>query len=97
MQEKQYHDELKMEIEGTTFSNLSNKKADSTPDDVDKDETQAAIEQAVKDADNIATSLMSRKKQGLLQAMQVHVLLPCSYCHYSLIEINIVLFCLFKI
>ncbi|KAI4963947.1 hypothetical protein ZWY2020_008639 [Hordeum vulgare] len=70
-QEKKYHDELKMEIEGTTFSNLSNKKADSAPDVADEDETQAAVEQAEKDADDIAKSVVSRKKRGLMEAMKI--------------------------
>lgn len=72
MQEKKYHEELKMEIEGTTFSNLSNKKADSAADVTDEDdETQAAMEQAEKDADDIAKSVVSRKKRGLMEAMKI--------------------------
>uniref|UniRef100_M8B503 Pescadillo-like protein n=1 Tax=Aegilops tauschii TaxID=37682 RepID=M8B503_AEGTA len=71
MQEKKYHEELKMEIEGTTFSNLSNKKADSAADVADEDEAQAAIDQAEKDADDIAKSVVSRRKRGLIEAMQI--------------------------
>lgn len=76
-----------MEIEGTTFSNLSNKKADSASDVADEDETQAAIEQAEKDADDIAKSLVSRKKRGLIEAMQVHLLVLWHYRNYSLIAV----------
>lgn len=78
MLEKQYHDELKMEIDGTTFSNLSNKKPDKSPDTMDKDDTKSDHEdekkQAEKDNDDISTALMSRKKRGLYRAMEVHVL-----------------------
>jgi pescadillo protein len=81
MLEKQYHEELKMEIEGTTFSNISNKKADipDVPDDAEGDESEEAkeddpIKQAADDAEEISKSLMSNRKRGLLKAMEVHVL-----------------------
>jgi pescadillo len=79
MLEKQYHDELKMEIDGVTFSNLSNKKADKSPDTMDKDDTKSYHEedeknQAEKDSADISTALMSRKKLGLYKAIEVCVL-----------------------
>ncbi|KAK1644899.1 hypothetical protein QYE76_062704 [Lolium multiflorum] len=75
MLEKQYHEELKMEIEGTTFSNISNKKAD-IPDDVEGDDSEEAkeddpIKQAADDAEEISKSLMSNRKRGLLKAMEI--------------------------
>lgn len=82
MLEKQYHDELKIELEGSVFSN---KKADDLPDVVDKDDTQEANDhvddankQAEKDAADISKALMSRKQRGLLEAIEVcflHVIL----------------------
>ncbi|CAN6287146.1 unnamed protein product [Urochloa humidicola] len=76
MLEKQYHDELKMEIDGVTFSNLSNKKADKSPDTMDKDDTKSDHEddeskQAEKDRADISTSLMSRKTLGLYKAIEI--------------------------
>ncbi|PAN45543.1 hypothetical protein PAHAL_9G126400 [Panicum hallii] len=76
MLEKQYHDELKMEIDGVTFSNLSNKKADKSPDTMDKDDTKSYHEedeknQAEKDSADISTALMSRKKLGLYKAIEI--------------------------
>ncbi|KAL6637659.1 hypothetical protein ACP70R_025231 [Stipagrostis hirtigluma subsp. patula] len=76
MLEKQYHEELKMEYEGITFSNLSNKKPDNPPDVVNKDDTQEdhvedANEQAEKDATDITKTLMSRKQRGLLEAIEI--------------------------
>jgi len=70
MLEKQYHDELKMEIDGITFSNLSNKKADKSLDTTDKDDTKSDHEddekkQAEKDSADISTALMSRKQKEL--------------------------------
>ncbi|KAM0901738.1 hypothetical protein ACQ4PT_019771 [Festuca glaucescens] len=75
MLEKQYHEELKMEIEGNTFSNISNKKAD-IPDDVEGDESEEAneddpIKQAADDAEEISKSIMSNRKRGLLRAMEI--------------------------
>jgi pescadillo protein len=79
MLEKQYHDELKMEIDGITFSNLSNKKVDKSPDTMDKDDTNSDHEedekkQAQRDSADISKALMSRKKLGLYEAMEVCVL-----------------------
>jgi pescadillo protein len=43
MLEKQYHDELKMEIDGVAFSSLSNKEGDKSPDA--KDDAQSDREE----------------------------------------------------
>ncbi|KAG2546684.1 hypothetical protein PVAP13_9KG038700 [Panicum virgatum] len=76
MLEKQYHDELKMEIDGITFSNLSNKKADKSLDTMDKDDSKSDHEddekkQAEKDSADISTALMSRKQRGLYKAIEI--------------------------
>ncbi|KAG2535960.1 pescadillo homolog [Panicum virgatum] len=76
MLEKQYHDELKMEIDGITFSNLSNKKADKSLDTTDKDDTKSDHEddekkQAEKDSADISTALMSRKQRVLYKAIEI--------------------------
>jgi pescadillo protein len=92
MLEKQYHEELKMEIEGNTFSNISNKKSD-IPADVEGDESEEAkeddpIKQAADDAEEISKSLMSNRKRGLLKAMEVHVL--AKYMHPSIHKITMI-------
>lgn len=77
MLEKQYHDELKMEIDGVAFSSLSNKEADKSPDakdDTQSDPEEDASKQEEKDDDDISTALMSRKREGLYKAMKVCVL-----------------------
>jgi pescadillo len=84
MLEKQYHDELKMECEGITFSSLSNTRADNLPDAMEKDDAQSdheedatkqaekdANKQAENDAAEISKTVMSNKKRGLLRAMEV--------------------------
>ncbi|CAN6298153.1 unnamed protein product [Urochloa humidicola] len=77
MLEKQYHDELKMEIDGVTFSNLANKKADKSPDTMDKDDDTKSdheddeSKQAEKDSADISTSLMTRKERGLYEAIKI--------------------------
>jgi hypothetical protein len=91
MLEKQYHDELKMEIDGVAFSSLSNKEANKSPDA--KDDTQSdheadAIKQEEKDDDDIGTALMSRKQQGLYKAMKVCVLSLAVYL-YALLVFNV--------
>jgi pescadillo len=56
MLEKQYHDELKMECEGITFSSLSNTRADNLPDAMEKDDAQSDHEEdATKQAEEDAT------------------------------------------
>jgi pescadillo protein len=77
MLEKQYHEELKLEIEGNTFSNVSNKKADKSHD-VEEDESEEAndtaddpVKQAEDDADEMSKSIMSNRKRGLLKAMEI--------------------------
>ncbi|TVU45555.1 hypothetical protein EJB05_05044 [Eragrostis curvula] len=77
MLEKQYHDELKMECEGVTFSTLSNTRADNPPDAMDKDDTQSdhkedANKQAEKDAADVYAPLMSRKRRGLYEAIKIN-------------------------
>lgn len=79
--QKQYHDELKMECEGITFSNLSNTRADNTPDAMEKDGPQSeheedADKQAEKDNTELSKAMMPRKTRGLLRAMEVRVLHP---------------------
>ncbi|KAJ1294027.1 hypothetical protein BS78_01G115800 [Paspalum vaginatum] len=73
MLEKQYHDELKMEIDGVTFSNLSNKKADlsDAKDDTKSDREDDENKQVEKDDGDISTALMSRRQRGLYKAMEI--------------------------
>ncbi|KAK3146382.1 hypothetical protein QOZ80_3BG0265400 [Eleusine coracana subsp. coracana] len=77
MLEKQYHDELKMECEGITFSTLSNTRADNPTDAMEKDDTPSvnevdAAKQAEKDAADISKTVMTRRKRGLLQAIEIN-------------------------
>ncbi|XP_066326132.1 pescadillo homolog [Miscanthus floridulus] len=74
MLEKQYHDELKMEIDGVAFSSLSNKEGDKSPDakdDTQSDREEDASKQEEKDDDDIGTALMSRRQRGLYKAMKM--------------------------
>ncbi|KAK3033058.1 hypothetical protein RJ639_035684 [Escallonia herrerae] len=67
--QKQYHDELIMELQGvqkSSVSNLSNNESaenggESVPD----------LQQIAEDAANMPSVMMSRKKRGLLKAMQI--------------------------
>ncbi|THU55828.1 hypothetical protein C4D60_Mb11t10730 [Musa balbisiana] len=66
MLEKQYHDELNMELQGITYStSLSNKKLESSVNNV-KEDTVTNVE---KSEDPLKVS-MSRKKRKLYEAMK---------------------------
>ncbi|KAG8062200.1 hypothetical protein GUJ93_ZPchr0003g17476 [Zizania palustris] len=75
MLEQQYHDELKMEYEGKTYSHM---KSDNQSDVVDNDSEAAnnhvddSYKQAEKDAADISKTVMSRKQRGLLEAIEIH-------------------------
>ncbi|XP_020103661.1 pescadillo homolog [Ananas comosus] len=69
--EKQYHDELKMEVEGTSYSSLSSKNLEKPSEDVEED-TTADTDNIEEHALNLAKVSMSRKKRGILEAIQIH-------------------------
>lgn len=75
--QKQYHDELKMELNGTQQSSVSNvsKEKKSTEEETEEDgreeEPVTDLKQGIDDANNMSMVLMSRKKKRLLEAMQV--------------------------
>lgn len=74
MLEKQYHDELKKEMSGTTYSSsLSNKNSENTDSDEmqHQDEDMVPVSTEKDDEDNRAKLYMSRKKKGLFEAMEV--------------------------
>ena len=76
MLEKQYHDEMNMELQGITYSaSLSNKneQASNEKDEVMPDAT-TELEQVAEDARNLSMVTMSRKNRKLYEAMQVLVL-----------------------
>ena len=72
-----------MEIEGSTVSKLSNKKVDVDEDESEEPNDHVAdpIKQAADDADEASKSLMSNRKRGLLEAMEVHVLILYASIH----------------
>nr|XP_010906081.2 pescadillo homolog isoform X2 [Elaeis guineensis] len=75
MLEKQYHDELNMELQGITYSaSLSNKNLQSSVEDVQED-APADPEQMEKDTRDLSMVAMSRKKRRLYEAMQVLIYL----------------------
>ncbi|XP_073011657.1 pescadillo homolog [Typha latifolia] len=71
MLEKQYHDELKMELQGVTYStSLSSKNMENQAKDV-KEDTRGNMDQTKEDADKLSKVSMSRKKRGLYEAIQI--------------------------
>ncbi|KAL6003252.1 hypothetical protein ACLOJK_023475 [Asimina triloba] len=73
MLEKQYHEELKMELQGISYSEtLSNKNLQSSVEDPDaKVDSHPDLEQVVEDAEKMSKVLMSRKKKGIYEAIQI--------------------------
>ncbi|KAL6007119.1 hypothetical protein ACLOJK_032615 [Asimina triloba] len=73
MLEKQYHEELKMELQGISYSEtLSNKNLKSSVEDPDaKVDSRPDLEQVVEDAEKMSKVLMSRKKKGIYEAIQI--------------------------
>ncbi|KAL1554373.1 pescadillo [Salvia divinorum] len=67
MQEKKYHDELKLELQGAQLPSLQSgvevedAEGDALPD----------LQQRAKDADSMSEVSMSRKKRKLLEAMKI--------------------------
>jgi hypothetical protein len=87
MLEKQYHEDLKMEFERNTSSNLSSKE--NPPHAADEDDAVEAndhvddpIKQAEKDDYDILVALLPRKKRGFLRAIEVYFLIY--YMHPSI-------------
>lgn len=81
--EKQYHDELKMELDGFKYSSSV-----SAATKQKSDEDMETFEEPLPDVQQISTAdmsklLMSRKKRGLYEAMKVILLIP-SGCFPSL-------------
>ncbi|CAD5165938.1 unnamed protein product [Musa acuminata subsp. malaccensis] len=67
MLEKQYHDELNMELQGITYStSLSNKNLQSSVENV-KENTMTTLEES----EDLSKVSMSRKKRKLYEAMKI--------------------------
>ncbi|KAL6994392.1 hypothetical protein U1Q18_012497 [Sarracenia purpurea var. burkii] len=70
--EKQYHDELKLELQGVQYPSASNGNGqNSTVDMEDGEESTPDLQQVVEDAANLSKVVMSRKKRKLYEAMQI--------------------------
>ncbi|RWW09848.1 hypothetical protein BHE74_00046640 [Ensete ventricosum] len=84
MLEKQYHDELNMELQGITYStSLSNKNLQSSVENV-KEDTVTTLEES----EDLSKVSMSRKKRKLYEAMKVFT---CSIYIFAYIIYKIVL------
>ncbi|KAJ8775094.1 hypothetical protein K2173_020098 [Erythroxylum novogranatense] len=70
--EKQYHEELKMELQGVNNPSLASKKTKTTsPENEEaKEESIPDIQQIADDAEKMTKVLMSRKKLGLYEAIE---------------------------
>ncbi|XP_020700242.1 pescadillo homolog [Dendrobium catenatum] len=73
--EQQYHDELKMELQGVTFSAVASKGNSQIPpaEDVEVEEgaSMALLDQVAEDELNLSKVSMSRRQRGLMEAIQI--------------------------
>lgn len=80
--QKQYLDELKMELNGVQYSaGSSANKQNSAEETKAGEESLPESQQDADDAANLSTVLMSRKKRKLLEAMEVKklIIFRCLY------------------
>ncbi|XVE84027.1 hypothetical protein DITRI_Ditri16bG0135700 [Diplodiscus trichospermus] len=64
--EKQYHDELKMELQGVSTINKQ-----SSAVDIESKEESLDVQQSAIDSEDLSTLMMSRKKRGLAKAIEM--------------------------
>ncbi|KAA8530201.1 hypothetical protein F0562_004910 [Nyssa sinensis] len=70
--QKQYHDELKMELQGVQYSSVSNVNKQKSAEDAEAQEDSLPdMQQIVEDNANLSKVVMSRKKRRLYEAMQI--------------------------
>lgn len=68
--EKQYHDELKTELQGIPYSSSATKQ--TSVEDMEVGEVSLPdLQQVAEDTTNMSKVMMPRKKRGLLEAIQV--------------------------
>uniref|UniRef100_A0A2P2LPS2 Pescadillo homolog n=2 Tax=Rhizophora mucronata TaxID=61149 RepID=A0A2P2LPS2_RHIMU len=68
--EKQYHEELKLELEGAHSTPVMEKAKQASPEKTEAQDSALDIQQIAEDTENMSTLLMPRKKKGLLEAMK---------------------------
>lgn len=69
--EKQYHEELKMELKGAQYSSPASKKHKQSSDK-EVEDTADEISQIIEDSEKMSASMMTRNQRGLYKAIQVH-------------------------
>lgn len=79
--EQQYHDDLKKELQGVTYTSTGS-NVDKQTSTGTEEESTANAQQNDDDVADMGTLMMSRKKRKLLEAMQVTLCLS-SFCRLS--------------
>ncbi|CAK9167541.1 unnamed protein product [Ilex paraguariensis] len=68
--EKQYHDELKIELQGVQYSSVSNTSKQNSVDETEAGgESLPDLQQIAEDAASISKVVTSRKKRRLYEAI----------------------------
>lgn len=76
--ERQYHDELQLELQGVQYSSSVSDmtKQSSVKDSEAQEESLPSMEQIAEDSTTLSKLVMSRKKRRLYEAMQVTLFTP---------------------
>lgn len=71
--QNQYLNELKLEVDGVQYSSTASDNKQSSSKETEARESEPDLQQIVQDHANRSTVLMSRKKRGLYQAIEVNL------------------------
>jgi pescadillo protein len=71
--QNQYLDELKLEVDGVQYSSTASDNKQSSSKGTEARESEPDLQQIVQDYANRSTVVMSRRKRGMYEAMQVNL------------------------
>lgn len=73
IEQNQYLDELKMEVDGVQHSSTASDNKQSSSKETEARESEPDLQQIVQDHAKMSEVLMSRRKRGIYEAMQVNL------------------------
>lgn len=71
--QNQYLDELKLEVDGVQYSSTASDNKQRSSKGTEARESEPDLQQIVQDYANRSTVVMSRRKRGMYEAMQVNL------------------------
>jgi pescadillo protein len=73
IEQKQYLNELKLEVDGVQYSSTASDNKQSSSKKTEARESEPDLQQIVQDHANMSTVLMSRRMKGILEAIEVNL------------------------